>query len=259
MMGNSDLPFRGRAAIVTGAASGIGRAVALRLHSGGAAVFAADINPAALSHTSAPGTSSPFRSGVVDVADVASIQEMTAQAVREFGRLDMLVNAAGVMQTILFENITVADWDRVLDINLRGTFFCIQAAAPHLADGGVVLNFSSIAGRSGRPFAPHYASSKMGVISLTRSCALALAPKIRVNAICPGVVDTPMWDQIDRDRAKLFGHRVGAAREEAIQSIPLGRTCGPDEIAAVAAFLLSDAAGYMTGQAINVDGGVEMD
>lgn len=254
--------FRNQVVVVTGAASGMGRSVALRLASEGAVVLAVDRNAGALMPLAqSSGGIGKLVPCVADLADVDSIPSMFERAVAPFGRLDALVNAAGVVQIKDFLKITAEDWNRVLDINLRAVFFCIQAAAPYMlsARSGAILNFSSVSGRSGRPYSPHYAASKMALISLTRSAALAFAPHIRVNAICPGVVDTPMWDQIEVERGALFGLAPGEARRQVLQSVPLGRSASPEELAAVVAFLLSTEARYITGQSINVDGGLEMD
>jgi D-sorbitol dehydrogenase (acceptor) len=128
-----------------------------------------------------------------------------------------------------------------------------------LASYGKIVNFSSIAGRRGRPLSTHYAASKAAIISITQSAALALAPyRINVNAVCPGIVPTPMWTQIDQDRAQLFGAKEGEAMAAFIQQVPLKRAATPEDLAGVVAFLCSADANYITGQAINVDGGYEM-
>jgi meso-butanediol dehydrogenase/(S,S)-butanediol dehydrogenase/diacetyl reductase len=216
--------------------------------------------------------------------------------VTHFGRVDILVNNAGVVQTKPLLDLDEIDWDRVIDVNQRGTFFVLQAVArqmirqlpdfvrsgagvadllsnkldkraaeaattggPLLASYGKIVNFSSIAGRRGRPLSTHYAASKAAIISITQSAALALAPyRINVNAVCPGIVPTPMWTQIDQDRAQLFGAREGEAMAAFVQQVPLKRAATPEDLAGVVAFLCSPDADYITGQAINVDGGFEM-
>lgn len=289
--------FTGMVAIVTGAGQGIGKGVALRLAREGAAVVAADYNANTASATSVEiqttgGQALPY---AVNIADIAAVQRMVADVVAAYGRIDILVNNAGVVQTKPMLDLDAADWDRVIDVNQRGTFFCLQAVAqqmirqlPDAVRGGAALadvlssqlsrpddaaeaqpvpdisygkivNFSSIAGRRGRALSTHYAASKAAIISITQSAALALAPyRINVNAVCPGIVPTPMWTQIDQDRAELFGAKEGEAMAAFIQQVPLKRAATPEDVAGVVAFLCSPDADYITGQAINVDGGFEM-
>jgi NAD(P)-dependent dehydrogenase (short-subunit alcohol dehydrogenase family) len=287
----------GRVAIVTGAGQGIGKGVALRLAREGATVVVAEYNADTAAETGAEiqvagGQALPY---AVDIADVGALQTMVNDVVAALGRIDILVNNAGVVQTKPMLDLSEADWDRVVDINQRGTFFCMQAVAQQMirqlpealrggsgladvlshqlakeaaeaattnmlaASYGKIVNFSSIAGRRGRPLSTHYAATKAAIISITQSAALALAPfRINVNAVCPGIVPTPMWTQIDQDRAQLFGAKEGEAMAAFIQQVPLKRAATPDDLAGVVAFLCSANADYITGQAINVDGGFEM-
>lgn len=289
--------FSDKVAIVTGAGQGIGRGVALRLGREGARVVVAEYN-----HETAQQVAGELQAigqkalaYPVDISDVAAVHKMVDDVVAAWGRIDILVNNAGVVQTKPLLDLTEADWDRVVDINMRGTFFCLQAVAQQmirqlpdslrggagLADVlagqlskeatevvttdlqpcyGKIINFSSIAGRRGRPLSTHYAATKAAIISVTQSAALALAPyRINVNAVCPGIVPTPMWDSIDKDRANLFGARPGEAMSAFINQVPLKRAATPEDLAGAVTFLCSPDADYITGQALNVDGGYEMD
>ena len=255
----------GKVAVVTGAGSGIGRAIAIRLGQEGADVAVADLNT-----DSAEDTAEEIRklgrralAVFVDLSQVALIQSMIDRVAQEFDRIDILVNNAGVIQVKPFLDVTEDEWDRVIDVNLKGTFFCLQAAAKRMVaqgEGGRIINMSSISGRGGRADSSAYAASKMAIISITQSAALALATdNILVNAISPGIVSTPMWDQIDEERARLFGYKPGTARAKLVEQVPLKRVSEPEEVAAAAAFLASPDASIITGQTINVDGGMEMD
>jgi meso-butanediol dehydrogenase/(S,S)-butanediol dehydrogenase/diacetyl reductase len=287
--------FIGKIAIVTGSGQGIGQGIALRLAREGAAVVVAEYNPATAATTAAEieALGQPALAYPIDIADTAAVRQMVAGVVARFGRIDILVNNAGLVQTKPMLELTEEDWDRVVRVNQRGFFFCLQAVAnqmikqlpPELqaqtlsdvvslkqtdqaetADTdlansyGKIVNLSSIAGRRGRPLSTHYAATKAAVISITQSAALALAPyRINVNAICPGVVPTPMWAQIDQDRGRLFGAGPGEAMAAFIQAVPLKRAATPADIAGAVAFFCSADADYITGQTLNVDGGYEMD
>jgi len=267
-----------KVAIVTGAGQGIGKGVALRLARAGAHVVVAEYNP-----ETAVATSDEIRTlgqqalpYPIDLSEVGQIQPMVDRVVEEFGRIDILVNNAGRVQTKYMLDLTPEDWDRVVDVNQRGLFFCLQAVARQMvaqipeeirnADRaprsfGKIVNFSSVAGRSGRPYSTHYAAAKTAVISITKSAALALAKyNINVNAVAPGLVPTPMWVQIDNERGELFGSKPGEAMHNFIeQHVPLKRAATADDLAGAVAFLCSSDADYITGQCLNVDGGVEMD
>lgn len=266
-----------RAAIVTGAGRGIGRAVALRLAAEGATVVVAELDPDGAQSTAKEieaqgGTGLAYP---VNVADTGAARRMVEEVVVQLGRIDILVNNAGAMQTKPMLELTEEDWDRILEVNQRGLFFLLQAVAAQMVgqsgnreeeegsarrSHGKIVNIASIAARRGRPLAAHYAATKAAVVSITQSAALALAPySINVNAVCPGIVLTPMWEEIDRQRAELFGTRPGEAMASFIQRVPLQREATPEDIAAAVAFFCSPDADYITGQALNVDGGYEMD
>ena len=266
----------GKVAIVTGAGQGIGRAVALRLAREAADVIVVDIQAETAEQT-ARDVRALERRGQAHPANVAcpaEIESMVAHAVAEFSRIDILVNAAGIAQTKPFLDLSEAEWDHVIDVNLKGIVFCMQAVARQMigqvpqeviargrADRsyGKIVNFSSISGRRGRSVQMAYAASKAAIISVTQSAALALSPyNINVNAVCPGVIPTPMWEQIDRDRSKIMGAEPGEAMKAFIEKVPLQRAGSTEDVAAAVAFLCSADADYITGQTLNVDGGFEM-
>ncbi|MBK9751320.1 MAG: glucose 1-dehydrogenase [Chloroflexi bacterium] len=265
----------GKVAIVTGAGQGIGRGVALRFAQEGAHVVIAEYN-AANARAAADECSQYTRALAypVDIGDTDQIAKMVADVVAEFGHIDILVNNAGVLETLPLFDLTPEKWDWLQRVNQRGLFFCLQTVAKQMvtqipdevkaagkADRsyGKIVNFSSIAGRSGRPYAAHYSAAKWATISITQSAAGYLAPyNINVNAVCPGVVPTPMWDDIDRVQAERFGLERGGWIKKTVDSVPLKRAATPGDLAAAVSFLCSDDADYITGQALNVDGGIEM-
>lgn len=266
-----------KVALVTGAGQGLGKAVALRLAHEGADIVVAEYNPETAAQTvsdiNALGRQALNYS--IDLSDVTRIQPMVEHAVGVFGHIDILINNAGRSQTKPMLDLTPEDWDHIIETNQRGLFFCLQAVARQMiaqlpeetrrADRaphsfGKIVNFSSISGRGGRPYSTHYAAAKAAVISITRSAALALARyNINVNAVAPGVAPTQMWAQIDQERSELFGTRPGEAFSSFVETIPLKRPARPEDIAAAVAFLCCPDSDYITGQCLNVDGGIEMD
>ena len=266
-----------KVAIVTGSGNGIGKAVALRLAREGADIIVADVDIKNAEQTTQKildaGREATAYS--IDLANISQIQPMVEQVTNEFVRIDILVNAAGIALTKPFMEITEDQWDRVLDINLKSTFFCIQAVAAQMIKQiptevrdagrveksyGKIVNFSSISGRRGRALQTAYAASKAAIISITQSAALALSEyNINVNAVAPSVVRTPMWEQIDKDYSLILGKKPGRSMKDFIEQIPLKRAGSPEDIAAAVAFLCSCDSDYITGQTLNVDGGYEMD
>jgi NAD(P)-dependent dehydrogenase (short-subunit alcohol dehydrogenase family) len=251
-----------RTIIVTGAARGIGRACALRQGAEGDHVVVWDLVPAAAEVVAdevvAAGGSA--ESAGIDVGDTAAARAAVSSVEQRTGSLGGLVHAAGLMRTLRMDDLDEVEWDRVLNVNLRGTMFLTQAVAQTIRDGGragAIVLFSSVAGRKGRPLAAHYAASKAGTISLTQSAAMAYGPAVRVNAVCPGVITSPMQDQIAHEREEIFGRTSDAYYRDLAESLALKRIGEPDDVAKVVQFLLGPLSGYVTGQAINVDGGLE--
>jgi len=253
--------LEGKVAIVTGGAQGIGRAICLRFATEGAHVVVADLKldgaQAVAEEIHAAGGRSI--AVAVDVRNQQQVERMVEAAVMSFGGLDILVNNAGVGKIIPFLETTEADWDFIFDVNCKGLLWCSQAAARRMIEqgrGGKIINLASQAGRRGEALVLAYCASKACVISMTQSMALALAPyKINVNAIAPGIVDTPFWDEVDRQFAQLLGWEVGEPKRRFTAQIPLGRIEQPEDVAGAAVFLASSDADYITQQCLNVDGG----
>jgi NAD(P)-dependent dehydrogenase (short-subunit alcohol dehydrogenase family) len=253
--------------LVTGAGAGIGRATALAMAEAGATVAAADINRAAAQRVADQIASNTRRALAIeaDCGDVASIDAMVARAVTEFGRLDVIVNNAGVTRYSYIMDLTEADWDCIHRVKAKGVFFCLQRAAREMirqnqsgGEGGRIINIASISGRgySGASNAA-YAASKGAVISLTWMAAQQLGRhNINVNAICPGVTRTELGERNSVERAAERGITVAELQAQQEAGIPIGRANQPEDIAAMAVFLASPAARNITGQAYNVDGGL---
>jgi meso-butanediol dehydrogenase / (S,S)-butanediol dehydrogenase / diacetyl reductase len=250
----------GRTCVVTGAGRGIGRAIAARLAQEGANVAIADIDSDGAARA-AQEIGGEALGVACDVADRASVQAAIAAAVERFGRLDVMFNNAGVSQTVRFLDTTEDDWERIMRVNGRGVLLGIQEAAHQFkrqGGGGKIVNTASIAGKSGFPLFAAYSASKFAVIGLTQAGARALAEdKVTVNAFCPGVVTTELWEQLD-DEFIAIGEtqRKGEALESFGAGILAGRLSTPDDITGLALFLASSDSDYITGQAINVDGGM---
>jgi D-sorbitol dehydrogenase (acceptor) len=251
------MKLEGKVAIVTGGAQGMGRAIVQRFVKEGARVVIADLQ-ADVAQSTANEIGGAVAVGV-DIRNQDQVQAMVETAVREFGGLDILVNNAGVGKIIPFLETTERDWDFIFDVNCKGLLWCSQAAARVMIDqgrGGKIINLASQAGRRGEALVLAYCASKACVISMNQSIGLALAPhRINVNAIAPGIVDTPFWEEVDKQFANLLNMEVGEPKRTFSATIPLGRIEQPEDVTGAAVFLASSDSDYITQQCLNVDGG----
>ena len=250
-------------ALVTGAGRGMGRAISLQLAEEGANIAVSDIDASTAEDTSVAVKQLGRESIVLpaDMANLADIDRMFQQAKDTFGRLDVVVNNAGVTKYLDIMDVQEEDWDRIHSINAKGVFFCMQRAARELIDqgqGGRIINIASIAGKgyAGTSNAA-YAASKGAVISMTHIAAFQLGKyDINVNAICPGATITTMGTETMAGRAASSGQTMGELEQARDSRIPIGRANEPEDIAAMAAFLAGPGGRNITGQAFNVDGGL---
>ena len=249
------MSFQGQVVLVTGAGRGIGKAIALAFARDGAKVAVNDINP-----SSCEAVAEEIRSGGgeaaafhADVSNKLAVQAMLIDLEDRWGRVDVLINNAGVEPHKPIVQLDEWDWDRTIDVNLKGAFICSQSVGRMMIKqgGGVIVNIASIAGRAaGLRDRSAYVASKTGLIGFTKECAREFAAhQIRVNAVCPGVIVTEMTAHLRDNEAQL---------KKWLEDIPLGRLGEPDDVTGLVLFLCSDAARYITGQAINVDGGKVM-
>ncbi|HLJ60201.1 MAG TPA: 3-oxoacyl-ACP reductase FabG [bacterium] len=241
-----------RVSLITGAASGIGRAVALRFAAEGSDVFVFDLNESGARETADAVRALGRRAGSarVDVSDAAQVESGVADAEAAFGRIDVLVNNAGLTRDSTIAKMAEPDWDLVLDVHLKGTFLCTRAVGARMrkAGRGAIVNLSSISAKFGNFGQANYASAKAGIVALTKVTAREYARYgVRANAIQPGIIDTAM--------TRVLGEEVLAKRA---QETPLGRIGRPEEVANVALFLASDLASFVTGVVIEVTGGRHM-
>ncbi len=255
--------FVGKKVLVTGAAQGIGRAIAEGFVSEGADVMLADINGETVAQTAQEldgllGTASFV---VCDVTSEDSVTDAFATTVAAFEGLDVLCNNAGTISMTRTENMTVAEWDLVMDVNVKGTFLCTREAIPLMqkGGGGVMVNTASQAGKRGYPLFSHYCAAKAAIINFTRAVAIENAPDIRANCVCPGIVNTDMMEREYVWENEMTGESIDSIRARWMSGIPMGRFQEPDQIAGLVLFLASEAASEMTGQAVNYTGGMVMD
>lgn len=256
--------LKGRNIIVTGAGSGIGAGIAADLVANGANVVVADINEGAAHQVAEGITSSTGGTAIamrVDVTDRTSIQTLVAKTIERFGRLDVMFNNAGIIETASYLEITEAGWNRLMNVNGLGVLMGTQEAAKQMiaqGTGGKIINTASIGGKQGYPVFAHYCASKFAVVGLTQAAARAFAEhRITVNCFGPGVVHTALWDQLNREFVeKGITSEPDQAINEFSTDILLGRYSTPKDIVGVTTFLASADSDYMTGQTVMVDGGM---
>jgi NAD(P)-dependent dehydrogenase (short-subunit alcohol dehydrogenase family) len=252
------MKLRDKVAIVTGGARGIGRAIAERYVKEGARVVIADLQ-IGLAREVAEAIGDKAEAIEVNVTDVASINRMVAQVATKAGGVDILVNNAAVFDLAPIVEVTEKSYDKIFAVNVKGLFFTLQAVARQMiarGQGGKIINMASQAGRRGEALVSVYCASKAAVISLTQSAGLDLIKhKINVNGIAPGVVDTPMWDEVDTLFAKYEKRKLGEKKRLVGEAVPYGRMGLPEDHVGAAVFLASSDADYVVAQTLNVDGG----
>ena len=252
------MKLKDKVAIVTGGASGIGRAIAARYAEEGAKVCIADLSGEASAAAAAEIGGGAF--GVeFDCTRQESIDGLVAEVVRTAGRIDILVNNAGLFAMAPIEDVTREQWSRLFAVNVEGTVFTMQAVAKRMVEqggGGKIINLASQAGRRGEALVLAYCASKAAVISITQSAGLRLIEhRINVNAIAPGVVETPMWEFVDREFGRYTGRAPGETKRMVGAAVPFGRFGKPEEYGGIAVFLASSDSDYVVAQTYGVDGG----
>jgi D-sorbitol dehydrogenase (acceptor) len=252
------MKLAGKTAVVTGGARGIGRAIVARYIAEGARVAIADLAIGQARDVAAEFGDKAF-AVEVNVTSRASIDRMVAGVVSQWGGVDILVNNAAIFDMAPIVEVTEASFDKVFAVNVKGLFFTLQAVARQMiarGSGGKIINMASQAGRRGEALVSVYCASKAAVISLTQSAGLDLIKhRINVNGIAPGVVDTPMWDDVDALFAKYEGRKPGEKKKLVGAAVPFGRMGLPDDHVGAAVFLASSDADYVVAQTLNVDGG----
>ncbi len=256
--------FEGKVVVITGGSRGIGKGIAERFVREGARVCVAANEP--LVHETAEGLrqgGAKVISAVVDVTSGEQVKALYKRVASELGEVDISVQNAGVITVAQLEDLTEAEWDKIMAVNTKGVFLCCQEAAVRMrrtGRKGRLINTASGQARQGFIYTPHYAASKFGVIGITQSLAKELAKTgITVNAFCPGIITTDMWAYNDAAWGKLMGdYQPGELMAEWVAGIPMGRAGTGEDVAGLVSFLASDDASYITGQTINVDGGMFM-
>lgn len=248
-----------RTAVVTGAAGGIGRAIAQTLAERGHRVAILDVDEAGLAKTSASG--GEFQQHISDVTDAAAVHRSIGSVLDSWGVPHVVVNAAGISTMGKLVDISEDDWDRTMAVNAKGTFLVMKAVLPHLIErrAGTIINIASVAGIEGADLLSHYSASKFAVVGLTQAAAKEVARfGIRINAVCPGLIRTPMQDREVIWEAELTGMTPEQIRQGYLDMTPMARIGTPQDVARLVSFLASDESDFITGQSLHVDGGLRM-
>lgn len=256
--------FSGKTVVITGGNKGIGLAMAERFALEGANLVIASIEEQVHEAAEALIAKGAAAKGMIcDVTDKTQVKTLYDYAATEFGGIDVSLQNAGIITIAKVEDLTEQEWDATMDVNTKGVFLCCQEAIRHMrksGKGGSLINTASGQARDGFIYTPHYAASKFGVVGITQSLAKEVAlDGITVNAICPGIIQTDMWDYNDRVWGQMLGDfGPGELMESWVQNIPMKRAGAGSDVAGLVAFLASEDASYITGQTINVDGGLIM-
>ncbi|HEX3691666.1 MAG TPA: SDR family NAD(P)-dependent oxidoreductase [Solirubrobacteraceae bacterium] len=248
----------GRVALITGAGSGIGLGIARVLAGHGATLVLSDLDADRVSEAASELGATALAH---DVTSWDASHRAVEETIARHGHIDVLVNNAGVSKSVPFHELDEAEWDRVHDVNVKGVFLTTRAVVPHMMQrrAGSIISISSMVGKEAIPLFVHYSASKFAVIGMTQGLAKEMAPyDVRVNAVCPGVVRTPLWEPLLQQLAENKGITRDEAWQEFVDPIPLGRPQEPEDIGEAVAFLASDRARNMTGQGINVTGGMQL-
>lgn len=250
-MSGMTIDLNSKTALVTGGAQGIGEGICRQLHQAGARVVVADLDGAGAEKVASTlGNDERSMAIQADVSNLQSVEEMVETTIEKFSTIDILVNNAGIARDNFIIRMKEKDWDSVLSVNLKGIFFCIRTILPHMVKqrSGKIINMSSVVALIGNPGQANYSAAKSGIIGLTKSVAKEVASRgIMVNAIAPGFIETSMTEKLS-----------SSAREMLLRNVPLKRGGTPEDIGRVVMFLASELADYITGQVINVDGGMVM-
>jgi len=253
------IDFKGKTALITGAAGAIGKAVAAQMIEDGALVVITDLNEDQVQQTA---IELGCKGMAADVVNAAQVKKVVDFVMGQYGKIDILINVAGIVGQGLVEDITEEEWDRMFEVNCKGTFLFTKYTVPHMKEKkyGKIINYSSKSGKTGSALMSHYCAAKGAIISFTQALAYELAPyKINVNCVCPGITDNSgVWANVSAG----YTTNMNLPKEEVVkkftEKIPLKRLATVDDVASVTVFLASQGADYMTGQAINITGGREM-